>query len=165
MSNEVELKSCPFCGEKPQTNYFKDKMGSVATVKCENEDCITRDPICVEKISMKMAIEAWNTRHNELVELDVWEVDEILKRITHYDYPERCNEIKNTPTWTMAQAICSKFGQRQTEDVGELVEALRDMLAGWKYIRRCHGDLYGVGWDRAQQKAEQAIAKFKDKKD
>ena len=41
----------------------------------------------------------------------------------------------------------------------ELLEALRDMLDGWKYIRQSHGDLYGVGWDRAQEKAETAIAK------
>ena len=39
-----------------------------------------------------------------------------------------------------------------------LRDALRDMLSGWKYIRNTHGDLYGVGWDRAQQKAEAAIA-------
>lgn len=60
--------------------------------------------------------------------------------------------------------VLMKWEDRQTEDVGELVEALRDMLGGWRYIRMVHGDLYGVGWDRAQQKAEQAIAKFKDKK-
>jgi hypothetical protein len=41
----------------------------------------------------------------------------------------------------------------------DLLEALRDMLAGWKYIRSFHGDLYGVGWDRAEDKAEEAIAK------
>lgn len=41
----------------------------------------------------------------------------------------------------------------------ELLEALRDMLSGWKYIREQHGDLYGVGWDRAQDKANAAIAK------
>lgn len=41
----------------------------------------------------------------------------------------------------------------------ELFEALRDMLGGWKYIRSAHGDLYGVGWDRAQEKAVAAIAK------
>lgn len=39
-----------------------------------------------------------------------------------------------------------------------LVEALRDMLSGWRYIRASHGDLYGVGWDRAQSKAEAALA-------
>lgn len=37
-----------------------------------------------------------------------------------------------------------------------LVEAVRDMLEGWRYIRSTHGDLYGVGWDRAQDKAEAA---------
>lgn len=41
----------------------------------------------------------------------------------------------------------------------DLYEALADMLSGWKYIRETHGDLYGVGWDRAQQKAETAISK------
>lgn len=39
----------------------------------------------------------------------------------------------------------------------ELEEALKDMLSGWKYIREVHGDLYGVGWDRAQTKAESAL--------
>ena len=37
------------------------------------------------------------------------------------------------------------------------VEALEDMNCGWKYIREVHGDLYGVGWDRAQGKADDAI--------
>lgn len=41
----------------------------------------------------------------------------------------------------------------------ELLEALQDMLNGWKYIREQHGELYGVGWDRAQDKAEKAISK------
>jgi hypothetical protein len=38
-----------------------------------------------------------------------------------------------------------------------LEEALRDMLSGWVYIRHSYGDLYGVGWDRAQSKAERAL--------
>lgn len=41
----------------------------------------------------------------------------------------------------------------------ELLDALQDMLSGWKYIREKHGDLYGVGWDRAQNKAIEAISK------
>ena len=41
----------------------------------------------------------------------------------------------------------------------ELIEALQDMLSGWQYIRTQHGDLYGVGWDRAEQKAVSAINK------
>lgn len=36
--------------------------------------------------------------------------------------------------------------------------ALSDLLAGWVYIRTHHGDLYGVGWDRAQEAGERARA-------
>ena len=35
--------------------------------------------------------------------------------------------------------------------------ALQDMLSGWRYIRQTFGDLPGVGWDRAEQKAEHAL--------
>lgn len=38
-----------------------------------------------------------------------------------------------------------------------LLDALEDITSGWKYIRSMHGDLYGVGWDRAQDKADNAI--------
>lgn len=41
----------------------------------------------------------------------------------------------------------------------EVVEALKDMLAGWRYIRHAHGDLYGVGWDRVQNAAEAALTR------
>lgn len=41
----------------------------------------------------------------------------------------------------------------------DLLEALEDMAAGWSYIRSTHGDLYGVGWDRAEKKATAAIAR------
>lgn len=41
----------------------------------------------------------------------------------------------------------------------ELIEALRDALAGWRYIRMCHGDLYGVGWDRVEDKATAALSR------
>lgn len=37
------------------------------------------------------------------------------------------------------------------------LEALKDMNCGWRYIRESHGDLYGVGWDRSQEKADDAI--------
>lgn len=49
--------------------------------------------------------------------------------------------------------------RRLHEVNAELLEALQDMHAGWKYIRSFHGDLYGVGWDRAQDKAEAAISR------
>lgn len=37
--------------------------------------------------------------------------------------------------------------------------ALSDMLAGWQYIRKFHGDLYGVGWDRCEAAAVAALNK------
>ena len=53
--------------------------------------------------------------------------------------------------------------ERLTAEVEPLREALADMLAGWRYIRQNHGDLYGVGWDRAQQKAEAALKALEGK--
>ena len=51
-------------------------------------------------------------------------------------------------------------GNAKPADVNkELVAALADLLSGWRYIRTYHGDLSGVGWDRAQQRAEAALAK------
>jgi hypothetical protein len=37
-------------------------------------------------------------------------------------------------------------------------EALSDALAGWRYIRQHHGDLYGVAWDRVEQKLTEALS-------
>lgn len=48
-----------------------------------------------------------------------------------------------------------------TKQRDELLAALEDMNNGWKYIRSTHGDLYGVGWNRAQNKADAAIASAK----
>jgi hypothetical protein len=39
----------------------------------------------------------------------------------------------------------------------QMREALADMLSGWRYIRSVHGDLSGVGWDRAEGKAAEAM--------
>jgi hypothetical protein len=39
----------------------------------------------------------------------------------------------------------------------ELHLTLCDALSGWKYIRETHGDLYGVGWDRVQERLERQI--------
>ncbi len=39
-----------------------------------------------------------------------------------------------------------------------LVAALEDMLSGWRYLRQRYGDLPGVGWDRAENKALAALA-------
>jgi hypothetical protein len=43
----------------------------------------------------------------------------------------------------------------------EAREALSDMLSGWRYIRKTHGDIYGVGWERAQTKAEKVLEEAK----
>lgn len=45
--------------------------------------------------------------------------------------------------------------------ITQAIEALEDITAGWKYIRSMHGDLYGVGWDRAQGKAEAALTSLR----
>lgn len=37
-------------------------------------------------------------------------------------------------------------------------DAIQDLRSGWIYIRETHGDLYGVGWDRAESKADEALA-------
>jgi hypothetical protein len=45
----------------------------------------------------------------------------------------------------------------------EILDALQDALNGWTYIRQCHGDLYGVGWDRVQDKLETILKKASEK--
>ena len=70
-------------------------------------------------------------------------------RATILDRDERIAELE-------AQLAAPVAAQ---EPVKDLCLALEDMLSGWKYIRQSHGDLYGVGWDRAQDKAEAALAK------
>ena len=58
----------------------------------------------------------------------------------------------------MLEKCNSKFIVALEAEVKTLREALIDMRSGWKYIRETHGDLYGVGWDRAQNKADAALA-------
>lgn len=48
------------------------------------------------------------------------------------------------------------------DEAADQIERLRnaaiDALAGWKYIREHHGDLYGVGWDRVETALEAALS-------
>ena len=67
------------------------------------------------------------------------------------------------PVGAMAHEAAAEL-RRQHAVIAELLEALKDMHSGWKYIRETHGDLYGVGWDRSQEKAEAAIAKAEEVK-
>lgn len=55
-----------------------------------------------------------------------------------------------------ANHICTVLGR--CERVAELVSAAADALSGWRYIRRNHGDLYGVGWDRVEGGLVNALA-------
>jgi hypothetical protein len=60
--------------------------------------------------------------------------------------------------WRDRAADCS-LPLEAAEVVESLTAALSDMREGWRYIRQHHGDLYGVGWDRAEQAADAAMAK------
>jgi hypothetical protein len=46
----------------------------------------------------------------------------------------------------------------QSDEIARLRAALINMLSGWRYIRTNHGDLYGVGWERAEVAARAALA-------
>ena len=67
--------------------------------------------------------------------------------------------MNNTPNSTPEPEALREGRSANPPLLAELIEALRDMNNGWKYIRSTHGDLYGVGWDRAQNKADAALAK------
>jgi hypothetical protein len=54
---------------------------------------------------------------------------------------------------------CTEGNARLIAAAPDLYAAMSDMLAGWRYIRKHHGDLYGVGWDRAEKAATAALAK------
>jgi hypothetical protein len=73
------------------------------------------------------------------------------------------NEDGTPIYWTVAsynrQRDEAKANARLIAAAPELLAALKDIYSGWKYLRETHGDLYGVGWDRSQEKAEAAIAK------
>ena len=68
-TNEI-LLPCPWCGNKPKTNFLRSIVGNIATVACFNTDCLTRDPIIIEKSSMKLAIKCWNTRQPAKLSVD-----------------------------------------------------------------------------------------------
>jgi hypothetical protein len=47
---------------------------------------------------------------------------------------------------------------------GTLAEALRDMHSGWKYLRSSPCNLYGLGWNRCDDSATAALAKYEQEK-
>lgn len=61
--------------------------------------------------------------------------------------------------WENGRLAEAAANERLIGSAPDLLAALEDMYSGWLYIRQVHGDLYGVGWDRAQEKAEAALKK------
>lgn len=67
--------------------------------------------------------------------------------------------IAETFAEDMGNALPQKANAILMAAAPDLLAALGDMLSGWRYVRAEHGDLYGVGWDRAEEIAAAAIAK------
>lgn len=55
------IKSCPFCGAYPETDYFPDKHCDTYGITCSNEKCIAHS-IFEVYCSIQEAVEAWNCR-------------------------------------------------------------------------------------------------------
>jgi flagellar biosynthesis chaperone FliJ len=84
---------------------------------------------------------------------------ELTAATEQLDELARQNKLFRNETliWVDCDAVRKDEYNTVIQQLDEAREALRDMLSGWRYIRKTHGDLYGVGWDRAQNKAEQAL--------
>jgi hypothetical protein len=59
-----------------------------------------------------------------------------------------------------AEAAVVAIFEQERVVAKQLAEALRDMKAGWEYIRKNHGDLYGVGWERCAKSSEAALTAY-----
>ena len=79
----------------------------------------------------------------------------------------RKRDAASTERWNAQRQQWAEQTRQRAEDArklachDQLVAALEDLLSGWRYIRETHGDLYGVGWDRAEEKAAAALAAAK----
>ena len=59
-----KIKPCPFCGVIPEVSIYtspKSNDGRLFQVSCWNENC-TCEVHSGEKVTKKLAIDAWNTR-------------------------------------------------------------------------------------------------------
>ena len=54
-------------------------------------------------------------------------------------------------------AAMQELGAKDAQ-IEALKDALSDCASGLRYIRQGHGDLYGVGWDRALGKADACLS-------
>ena len=82
---------------------------------------------------------------------------ERLRRLANESQWPSLNQAADALT-TLAAENATLRAQLAERDAAGVREALADMLAGWRYIRLHHGDLNGVGWDRAQFAAEAALS-------
>ena len=77
------------------------------------------------------------------------------------------NERRNTDGTLVSDEMAEAVGDVRSKTANlrliaaapDLLAALRDCRAGLVYIRESHGELYGVGFDRAIHAADEAIAK------
>jgi len=83
------------------------------------------------------------------------------------------SEYEITVPWTTIKEIMAAIradalsekpgGQKALVDrfaLARLLDAARDMLSGWRYIRSVHGELSGVGWARAEDGVVTALNEF-----
>ena len=83
--------------------------------------------------------------------------------VVSYTHPVK--ELTETSYETVfdGEKYTTKLVEPAKELTDEVKDALMDALSGWRYIRECHGDLYGVGWDRVQEKLEAILRKAQEK--
>ena len=83
--------------------------------------------------------------------------------VVSYTHPVK--EMSETSYETVfdGEKYTTKLVEPAKELTDEVKDALMDALSGWRYIRECHGDLYGVGWDRVQDKLEAILRKASEK--
>ena len=84
------------------------------------------------------------------------------------NYPQYTKSYKQMREWETYLGDNQRIEPHYTHPVKEQLtdevrDALMDALAGWKYIRHSHGDLYGVGWDRVEEKLEAILRKAQEK--
>ncbi len=71
-----------------------------------------------------------------------------------YEYAEFAEKLEQAAQIEqMRQQLAAALAACKLKD-----EALSDMRSGWRYIRETYGDLYGVGWERAENKSDAALA-------
>jgi hypothetical protein len=90
-------------------------------------------------------------------EAEHWAVREIEKQRAEIERLRVKNErLRERLLQERAALVLDEIGAA-LERERVLRAALTDMLSGWRYIRDTYGDLAGVGWDRVEQKAREAL--------